>query len=131
VSQTPLGEAIVLVALLFVAAAAASLRWTGRGAAPASLPTAPPGWGAAVRAVWLPAAAEALVLTLLAALWFGALGHGGWPLLFVLLGALAGGADRWLGARLSGAPARKLLWRLAFDLARYLAAGAICAWRLT
>ena len=35
---------------------------------------------------WL--AGEALLLTLLAALWFGSLGAGGWVLLFLLLGAL-------------------------------------------
>lgn len=36
---------------------------------------------------WWPAG-EALLLTLLAALWFGSLGAGGWVLLFLLLGVL-------------------------------------------
>lgn len=41
------------------------------------------------------AAAEALVLTLLAALWFGSLGHGGWIWVFGMVGLLASGAERW------------------------------------
>lgn len=121
VSLTPIVETFALVALLFVVAATI----TARRAA-----TAAPGWGAALRAAWLPAAAEALALTLLAALWFGSLGHGGWLLLFLLLGTLAGSADHWVGARVTGHAARKMLWRLIFDVARFVAAGAVCAWRL-
>jgi hypothetical protein len=41
----------------------------------------------AVQQLWW-SAGEALLLTLLAALWFGSLGAGGWGLLFLLLGAL-------------------------------------------
>ncbi len=37
------------------------------------------------------AAAEALALTLLGALWFGSLGSGGWVLVFLLVGVLASG----------------------------------------
>jgi len=40
----------------------------------------------AVQLWW--SAGEALLLTLLAALWFGSLGAGGWGLVFLLLGAL-------------------------------------------
>ena len=68
---------------------------------------------------------EALVLTLLAALWFGSLGSGGWWLLFMLFGVLAIG-PRWLRAF---AQPRTLVW-LGADLARYLVAGAILAWML-
>jgi hypothetical protein len=41
---------------------------------------------------------EAALLTLLAALWFGSLGHGGWVLLFILLGAMTEWAARTRGA---------------------------------
>ena len=68
---------------------------------------------------------EALVLTLLAALWFASLGSGGWWLLFLLFGVLAIG-PRWLGAF---AQPRTFVW-LCADLARYVVAGAILAWML-
>lgn len=41
---------------------------------------------------------EAVLLTLLAALWFGSLGHGGWVLLFLLLGAMTEWAARTRGS---------------------------------
>ena len=66
--------------------------------------------------------AEALILTLLAALWFGSLGHGSWLLVFLLLGALAAGADRQSADRSWGA--------FLLDLGRYVAAGALLAWRI-
>ena len=72
-------------------------------------------------AAW--SAAEAGLLTLFASLWFDSLGHGEWWLLFALVGALAG-LPR---ARTGGTHA----WRgLAVDIARYLVAGGILAWRL-
>ena len=40
-------------------------------------------------------AIEALGLTLFAALWFGSLGHGGWWLLFAVIGLLVEGPIRW------------------------------------
>lgn len=40
---------------------------------------------------------EAVLLTLLAALWFGSLGHGGWVLLFLLIGAMTEWAARTRG----------------------------------
>lgn len=64
---------------------------------------------------------EALVLTLFASLWFDSLGHGGWYLLFPLVGTLVALARR--------APARVQSFFL-FDVARYAAAGALLAWRL-
>ena len=75
--------------------------------------------GAVVRRTLAVAGAEALVLTLLAGLWFGTAGRGGWLLVFFLLGTLVAGADRGFGPR--------GFW---LDLARYLAAGAVLAWRL-
>jgi len=133
-----MGIAFVLVAALFVLVGAASVRWmtwdagTGvpsPGAQPAT--PSPVAWPAAFRAAWLPATAEALLLTLLAALWFGSLGHGGWVLLFLLLGALAGSADRWLRRRLEGAPGRAVLWYFLAALLKYLVAGGLCVWWLT
>ena len=68
------------------------------------------------------ALAESVVLTLLASLWFDSLGHGGWWLIFLLLGllqALPGLVLRRHGVR-----------RLVAAVARYVLAGAILAWRL-
>lgn len=134
-SLTPIVETFILVAVLFIAARAASVRmasgvWgAGRGAP--SPPVPPPAWGAAFRAAWLPAAAEALTLTLLAALWFGSLGSGGWVTVFLLVGALAAGADRWLSHRLLQTPVRQEVALFLLGLARYVAAGWLCAWLLT
>jgi len=73
---------------------------------------------------------EALAATLLGALWFGSLGAGGWVLVFGLVGAIAGLAER--GTRI--AFLRSALWPeatgLAVTLGRYLAAGAVLSWRL-
>lgn len=82
------------------------------------------------RALALAALGEAVALTLLAALWFGSLGHGGWLIVFLLLGTLVGLAEA--GLRLAfptpgvGAGAR----RFVVALVRYVAAGALLAWRL-
>jgi hypothetical protein len=68
-------------------------------------------------------AAEAGLLTLFASLWFDSLGHGEWWLLFALVGALVG-----LPRARTGGPHA---WRgLAVDIARYVAAGGLLAWRL-
>ena len=64
-------------------------------------------------------AVEALVATLVASLWFDSLGHGGWWVLFGLLGLLA-----------SGLTSRPPAIALAFSILRYVAAGALLAWRL-
>ena len=61
---------------------------------------------------------EALVVTMIASLWFDSLGHGGWWLLFGLFGLLA--------TSLSGRPP---FISLALSVLRYVAAGAILAWR--
>jgi len=131
-SLTPVGITFALVALLFVGFAAAAVHRPAGGGAPGAGETPSfVSWGAAIRVAWLPAAAEALALTLLAALWFGSLGHGGWWLVFLLLGALAGGADRWQRHRLGGTPGRAELLGFAAGLLRYLLAGGLCAWFLT
>lgn len=61
---------------------------------------------------------EALVLTMIASLWFDSLGHGGWWLLFGLFGLLA-----------TSLPGRPPFISLALSVLRYVAAGAILAWR--
>jgi len=76
--------------------------------------------------------AEAGVVTLFAALWFDSLGAGGWWLLFFLVGLLVALPRRlvmWQYAE----PLRRrhLLTHAALDVARYLLAGALLAWRLS
>lgn len=79
--------------------------------------------GSLTTRVWLAAAAiEAVLLTLLAALWFGSLGHGSWWVVFGLVGLLVGNAER--------APGRQWLPQLAVAVLRYLGAGALLAWLL-
>lgn len=73
---------------------------------------------------------EALVTTLLAALWFDSLGHGGWWLLFVLLGVLAGVPARLRELEAGAATARAAALLGMADAGRYVAAGALLAWRL-
>jgi len=132
VSLTPLAIAFVLVALVFVATSVVTMRSTARdhGARDPD-PENRISFAAAISAAWPPAAAEALGVTLVAALWFGSLGHGGWVLLFLLLGALAGSADRWLRRRLEGAPGGPVLWYFLAALLKYLVAGGLCVWWLT
>jgi hypothetical protein len=64
-------------------------------------------------------ACEAGLLTLFASLWFDSLGSAGWWVLFLLVGAIAAGLPR------------RPPWRAALiDVARYVGAGALLAWRL-
>ena len=74
--------------------------------------------------------AEAGVLTLFASLWFDSLGSGGWWLLFLLVGVLAGFPIRLRGILLYHLPRRPELVRAWIDVARYVGAGALLAWRL-
>lgn len=75
-------------------------------------------------------ALEALAATLLGALWFASLGAGGWLLLFLLLGLVAGLAERGTRIAFLRSAVRDEAIGLALILVRYLAAGAILAWRL-
>lgn len=127
-SLTTIVEAFVLVAIVFNAAALLTGGW-GSGAGASGTGAAEP-WGARVRAAWPGATFEALVLTLVAALWFGSLGHGGWAILFLLLGALPAG-DRWLRRRLAGTPAGGETRAFVASLLKYLLAGLVCVWRLS
>lgn len=73
---------------------------------------------------------EAGALTLLASLWFDSLGHGGWWLVFLLVGVLAGLPARLRERESTGAPLRRAVLLAGLDAARYVAAGGILAWRL-
>ena len=73
---------------------------------------------------------EAVLLTLFASLWFDTLGSGEWWLVFLLVGAIAA-APPWLPFQpTDGRPGRASLVGASADLARYVLAGAILAWRL-
>lgn len=71
--------------------------------------------------------AEALALTLYAALWFGSLGKGGWLLVFLLTGLLASGVERWIGAVSQGAPLKPLLRPTLLTTIKYAVAGGLLA----
>ena len=74
-------------------------------------------------APWPRLALEAVLLTLFAALWFASLGHGGWVLLFLLLGLLMELPPLVPGTSPAGLP-----WqRAAFGVARIVGAGGILA----
>ncbi len=134
---TALGVTWILVAIVFVAAGAATAGWGTRDPGPAvrspatSGPTPgprTPGPGILHR-VWPGATFEALILTLIAALWFDSLGHGGWVVLFLLLGALPAG-DRWV-RRLAGGPSGGETGYFVASLLKYLLGGLVCFWLLS
>ena len=85
--------------------------------------------GTAPRGLWKWPSAEAGLLTLFASLWFDSLGSGGWWLLFLLVGALAT-IPTWLPPRYEPLPRRARVAGACADVARYIVAGAILAWRL-
>jgi hypothetical protein len=72
---------------------------------------------------------EAALLTLFASLWFDSLGSGGWWLLFLLVGALAT-LPMWRLPSSEQLPRMARVAGAGADLARYVVAGAILAWRL-
>lgn len=86
--------------------------------------------GALIRGAVVVILAESLGVTLLAGLWFGSLGHGGWFTVFLLLGCLVAGAERGLRSALLRSPAGPEWKGFALGVARYLVAGALLAWRL-
>lgn len=76
--------------------------------------------------------AEAGLVTLFAALWFDSLGAGEWWLLFLLVGLLVAFPRRLVMWRHVETPRRRhLLVHAGLDVARYVAAGALLAWRLS
>ena len=71
---------------------------------------------------------ESVFLTMFAALWFGSLGHGGWWVLFIVLGLLIEGPvrTRHRGALDEGAP-----WLpVVLGVVRIVGAGALLAFLL-
>lgn len=74
--------------------------------------------------------ADALLLTLFAALWFASLGHGGWVLLFLMTGLLVEGPARFRDGSGTVDLSGKGIVRLLAGLVRIVAAGGILAWRL-
>jgi hypothetical protein len=118
VTLTRLVFAWVPVALWFVIATAGIALVVG-------LPSRPPGQNGLWVGLPLPLLkwrlVEAVLLTLLGSLWFDSLGTGEWWLVFPLVGAIAA-IPTWV--------ARASLVEASADLARYVLAGAILAWRL-
>lgn len=96
------------VTLWFVAAGWTAHRVIGVTVSPATAPA-----GVAFTAL------EALVVTLFASLWFDSLGHGGWWLLFGLVGVMAAALQ-----------SRPPFVAVVFSILRYIGAGALLAWRL-
>lgn len=125
--MTRLVLAWLATAVWFLLASAASVRLVAR--------LAPRGEGAARGAPPPPPGlrwrlVEAAVLTLFASLWFDSLGSGGWWLLFFLVGVLVA-MPQWLRVVAERAlPGRAALAGACADLARYVVAGGILAWRL-
>jgi hypothetical protein len=83
-----------------------------------------------VRTGWKLDVADALLLTLFAGLWFASLGHGGWVLLFLLVGLLVEGPARFRDGSRAENPGRQKILRLALGTGRIVAAGGILAWLL-
>jgi hypothetical protein len=76
--------------------------------------------------------AEAGVVTLFGSLWFDSLGAGGWWLLFFLVGLLVAFPRRLvMWQHVEPLRRRHLLTHAGLDVARYIAAGALLAWRLS
>ena len=83
-----------------------------------------------LRAGWKVFAADALLLTLFAGLWFASLGHGGWVLLFLMVGLLIEGPARYRDGLRTVDLSRKGIGKLVLGLSRIVIAGGILAWRL-
>ena len=74
---------------------------------------------------------EAAVVVLFGSLWFDTLGAGGWGVLFFLVGLLVAFPRRLVMWQYVGPPRRRaLLVHAGLDVARYVAAGGLLAWRL-
>ncbi len=115
----------LLLAWLPVAAWFLLVRWAARGWLGAG---APSDSGAPAADVWV-TGLEAAAVTLFASLWFDSLGAGGWWLLFLLVGALVAFAPRLRDGPTGLTRRRAIVLGLA-DVARYVGAGGLLAWRL-
>lgn len=109
-------------------------RWLDRGAAGDAPAPAPVTGGVGPALLWR--ALEAAAVTLFASLWFDSLGHGGWWLVFLLVGLMvslaqgAGAAARAPGPRGPAGDQRDALRWTIRETSRYVLAGGILAWRL-
>jgi hypothetical protein len=125
VTLTRLVLAWIPVTLWFVIATVATSLFVG-------MPSRPQGAGGHWVGVPLPLLKWRLVegglVTMLGSLWFDSLGSGEWWLVFLLVGAIAT-TPAWLARRAEPA-GRSWLVGASADLARYVLAGAILAWRL-
>jgi len=75
---------------------------------------------------------EAILLTLLASLWFDSLGSGEWWLIFLLVGLLATvPAQLFSISRMATRQWLTFAIAVAAELVRYVVAGALLAWRLS
>lgn len=83
-----------------------------------------PSLGSLLRRSSLRSMVEALLLTLLASLWFDTLGTGAWWLPVALVGALVAIAPSIPRSR------RTTILRFLLDVLRYVGAGALLVWRL-
>lgn len=114
------------VALLFVVAPPLGYGWGADPPPARGLAWAPNRWEMGWRL------AEAGVVTLFASLWFDSLGSGGWVLLFLLVGLLVAFPRRLvMWQHLEPLRRRHLLIHAGLDVARYIAAGGLLAWRLS
>ena len=83
-----------------------------------------------LRAGWKMYLADALLLTLFAGLWFASLGHGGWVLLFLMVGLLVEGPGRFRDGSGTIDLSGKGIVRLLLGVGRIVAAGGLLAWLL-
>jgi hypothetical protein len=83
--------------------------------------------GPGFRAPWPAYLADALLFTLFASLWFASLGHGGWLLLFFLLGLLLEGPGRYRDLPGGFDKSRAGWTRLLLGTVRIVVAGGLLA----
>ena len=83
--------------------------------------------GSGLRAPWTTYLVDALLFTLFASLWFASLGHGGWVLLFTLLGILLEGPGRYRDQPAGFDTTRRGWLRLLLGTVRIVGAGGLLA----
>ncbi len=112
------------VAALFVVTPPIGYRWDGPADQAALV------WSANRWELWW-RLVEAAAVTLFGSLWFDTLGAGGWWVLFFLVGLLVAFPRRLVMWQNAAPPRRRALFLHAgLDVARYVAAGGLLAWRL-
>jgi hypothetical protein len=125
VTLSRLVAAWIWVAALFVIAPPIGYRWGDAAPTSGFLVWSYNRWELGWRLV------EAGVVTLFASLWFDSLGAGGWWLLFLLVGLLVAFPRRLvMWQHVEPLRRKHLLAHASLDVARYVAAGGLLAWRL-